>query len=87
MVRTFILAGLAGTFLLAGCSMAPRYDRDFGNSVHQALNQQTMNPQAANNRAPVTGMDGKAAESVYENYQKSFRAPEAQSSSLGTSTR
>jgi type IV pilus biogenesis protein CpaD/CtpE len=84
MARSFILAALAATLVLSGCALAPHYDRQFGASVQQALAQQTLNPQAVNNRAPVTGMDGKAAESVYENYQKSFRAPEAQTSSLGT---
>ena len=84
MVRNLFLAGLAATLTLTGCSLSPRYDQQFGASVHQALAQQTLNPQAASNRAPVTGMDGKAAESVYENYQKSFRTPEAHSSALGT---
>ena len=84
MARSFILAGLAGTLVLSGCALTPRLDRQFGSSVQQALVQQTLDPQAGNNRSPVNGMDGKAAESVYENYQKSFRAPEAQGSSLTT---
>lgn len=84
MVRITFLAGLTAMLALAGCSLSPRYDRQFGSSVQQALVQQTLNPEAGNNRSPVTGMDGKAAESVYENYQKSFRAPEAQTSSLGS---
>jgi outer membrane murein-binding lipoprotein Lpp len=84
MARLLILASLAATLVLTGCSLSPRYDRQFGSSVQQVLAQQTLNPQAGANRSPVNGMDGKAAESVYENYQKSFRAPEAQTSSLGS---
>jgi type IV pilus biogenesis protein CpaD/CtpE len=89
MARILFLVGLAGTLVLSGCSLSPQFDRQFGSSVQQALAQQTLDPQAVNNRAPVTGMDGKTAESVYENYQKSFRTPEAQGSSLttGSSTR
>lgn len=84
MVRITFLAGLVAMLALAGCSLSPHYDRQFGSSVQQALAQQTLNPQAGSNRSPVSGMDGKAAESVYENYQKSFRTPEAHTSSLGS---
>jgi hypothetical protein len=84
MARSLFLVALAGTLLLSGCALSPRFDRQFGASVQQALAQQTLDPQAVYNRSPVNGMDGKAAESVYENYQKSFRAPEAQGSSLTT---
>jgi len=84
MARIFLSAALVSTLVLSGCSLSPRLDRQFGASVQQALAQQTLNPQAGANRSPVNGMDGKAAESVYENYQKSFRAPEAQGSSLTT---
>ncbi|KQQ33649.1 hypothetical protein ASF61_11350 [Duganella sp. Leaf126] len=78
------LTMLAAALALAGCAQTPRLDRQFGTSVQQALAQQTLQPEAGNNRSPVNGIDGKAAESVYENYQKSFRAPEAQGSSLTT---
>ncbi|MPQ57245.1 pilus assembly protein [Duganella sp. FT27W] len=83
MARLFFSATLGAMLVLGGCSMSPQVDRQFGDSVRQAQAQQTLNLHAGDNRSPVNGMDGKAAESVYENYQKSFRAPEAQSSSLG----
>lgn len=84
MARIFLLAGLTGMLVLNGCALSPRVDRQFGSSVHQALVQQTVNPQAGANRSPVNGLDGQAAAAVYENYQKSFRAPEAQTGSLTT---
>ncbi|MDR7052189.1 type IV pilus biogenesis protein CpaD/CtpE [Duganella sp. 3397] len=86
MARILFYATLCATLLLGGCAQSPRLDRQFGASVQQALAQQTLNPQAGANRSPVNGMDGKAAESVYENYQKSYRTPEAQGSSLTTGT-
>jgi len=83
------IAALAATAIaaasLGGCAMSPRLDRQFGSSVRFAQSQQTLNPQAKNNRDPVGGMDAAAARSAYDNYQRSFAAPEAQSTgfSLG----
>ena len=59
----------------SGCAGTPRLDRDFGRSVTALRTQQVFNPQAALNRDPVAGMDGKAANAAYESYQKSFTAP------------
>ncbi|WP_312439537.1 pilus assembly protein [Janthinobacterium sp.] len=60
---------------IGGCGTTPRLDRDFGRSVAALRTQQVFNPQAALNRDPVVGMDGKAANAAYESYQKSFTAP------------
>ena len=40
--------------------------------------QQTLNPGAALNADPVKGIDGQAAKSAYDEYQKSFKEPVAQ---------
>jgi type IV pilus biogenesis protein CpaD/CtpE len=63
---------------LGGCAQTPRVDQQFGSSVRLALAQQTLNPQARNNRSPVNGLDAQAAKSVYDNYQRSYASPEQQ---------
>ncbi len=64
-------------FLGAGCTgLSSQLDRDHGNSVHLAIANQTLHPEAAKNLEPVTGMDGEAAEAVTERYRKDFEKPE-----------
>ncbi len=64
---------------VAGCkATTPRYDSQFGNSVSLLNAQQAINPAAALNPNPVLGMDGRAARSAYERYQKSYAVPEPQ---------
>lgn len=75
---TVILMGAS----LGACSLAPRLDHSFGSSVRLALAQQTLNPQARDNRAPVNGLDAQAAKSVYDNYQRSYASPEQQQNSF-----
>lgn len=64
---------------LAGCvSTTPELDRQFGHSVATLNALQTVNPEAGRNNAPVSGIDGKAAASAYDAYQKSYKTPEPQ---------
>jgi hypothetical protein len=73
----------AALFMATGCvSRTPYLDSHFGESVNLLKAQQTLNPQAALNTNPVTGMDGRAASSAYDQYQKSYKAPEPLSNSL-----
>lgn len=60
---------------LAGCaaSPTPNYDLRFGDAVRQARQAQLVNP--AGSRAPVTGMDGRAATEAAGRYHESFKAP------------
>lgn len=70
----------ATAFLAAGCvQRAPYLESQMGNSLNLIKAQQTINPEASRNTDPVAGMDGKAAKSGYDHYQKSFRSPEPQS--------
>jgi hypothetical protein len=63
--------------LASGCvQRAPVLDNQFGQSLTLIKAQQTLNPEASRNTDPVAGMDGKAAKSGYDNYQKSFRTQE-----------
>lgn len=77
-----LLAVIAMAASLGACSLTPRADRDFGNSVRLALAQQTLNPQARDNRSPVNGLDAQAAKSAYDNYQRSYASPEQQQNSF-----
>lgn len=64
---------------LTGCaSTTPSLDRQFGQAVNLMKAQQTLNPHAALNPDPVNGVDGKAAKSAYDEYQKSFKVKEPQ---------
>ena len=69
--------GLFGILLaVTGCvSPTPRLDHDFGKSVSLLKAQQILNPEASRNTDPVQGMNGKAAKSGYDEYQKSYQAP------------
>jgi hypothetical protein len=69
---------LSAALLLAntGCiSTTPNLDQHFGEGMGLIKAQQILNPQAARNTDPVSGIDGKAAKSAYDEYQKSYRAP------------
>jgi hypothetical protein len=83
--RTALCLRLPLCFLLGlslgGCaslSRTPEWDRHFGDTVRVALAQQIIDPSAAANTAPVNGLDGRAARSAMDQYQKSFSAPEPQ---------
>jgi hypothetical protein len=77
-----LLAVMAMAASLGACSLTPRVDRNFGSSVRLALAQQTLNPQARDNRSPVNGLDAQAAKSAYDNYQRSYASPEQQQNSF-----
>ena len=62
--------------LLAACTpLTPNLDSHFGDAVNIAKAQQIINPDAANNRDPVSGVDGQAAKETLDNYNKSFKTP------------
>ena len=63
---------------VAGCASGTAVERHFGEAVRLATARQTLNPRAALNPDPVRGIDGQAAKSAYDQYQKSFKAPEPQ---------
>lgn len=76
------LAVLACASILAGCAApAAHGDQQFGDAARQAMLRQILNP-AAPAHLSVAGMDGQAAKSAHEAYQKSFREPQPQSGAL-----
>ena len=84
MYRTHCHAACAALlFAIAGCApTTPNLDRHFGEGLNLAKAQQTLNPQAGRNLDPVSGIDGKAAKSAYDEYQKSYRTPVPPSNSF-----
>ena len=79
----FRSASVVGLLILAGCtSTTPNLDQNFGSGLNLIKGQQILNPQAMQNANPVNGIDGIAAKSAYDAYQKSYKSPEPQTGSL-----
>jgi len=69
---------------LGGCvSTTPGWDARFGDTARIVLSQQVLHPDAARIAGPLNGMDGRAAASAYEQYQKSFQNREPEAPTLG----
>ena len=74
MKPVFIVVLLA--CLNAGCvSRTPRWDARFGDATRAAFAQQILHPEAARDGRPVSGIDGQAAVTAQQRYQKSFSEP------------
>jgi len=62
--------------LLTACStVTPNYDKKFGLAVTDALEKQTINPDAGKKIDQVSGMDGKSARESMLLYQGTFKEP------------
>lgn len=72
-----VSAAMCGMLVaMSGCtSLTPNLDAQFGQSVSLIKAQQTLNPAASRNTNPVNGLDGVAAKSGYDAYQKSYASP------------
>lgn len=71
------IAGIVALLLLQGCSTAPRFEKNFGAAVRANLAAQTVDPGAGANTNPASGIDGAAARSAHERYQRSFVQPDS----------
>jgi type IV pilus biogenesis protein CpaD/CtpE len=69
--NALVLVSLLGA-LLQGCSSTPRFEDHFGTSVRANLAAQVIDPAAAANTNPASGVDGAAARAAQERYQRSF---------------
>lgn len=60
--------------VLTACVTSPpkRMDARFGNAFGMAKAQQTVNPDASLNTAPVRGVDGQAGDAIFDNYRESY---------------
>lgn len=77
----------AGTALLpltlAACmAPSPYVDQHLGQAATDIRNAQIMNPSADRNMAPPLGLDGPASKAAYDQYVKSFKAPEKSANSF-----
>ncbi len=82
--RNFLASAMvAGALTLAGCSSTPYFDRHFGESVRATMASQVINPNAAGNPDPVSGIDGRAAKGAQDRYERSMEPPQAPRGILG----
>lgn len=65
--------------LFAGCSTPTLLDQHWGRSAQTARFNQTLNPDAEQDKTPVTGMDGQSAVNTFNGYRDSFKRQEASS--------
>jgi hypothetical protein len=74
MRKVMFLIGIIAAFTLAiGCAwQESRVAMDYGTSHQLQKYNQTLNPEAEKNQAPVTGMSGQAAQNTADKYQKGF---------------
>lgn len=75
---------------LTACVTSPpkRLDARFGNALGMAKAQQTANPDASLDTAPVRGVDGQAGDAMIDNYRESYinrPAPARGALDVGTS--
>ena len=71
-----LASGAAG---MLGCAPAtPRWDREFGSAVRTNLAVQVIDPAASANTNPATGIDGRAARSAHDQYQRAYSRPESE---------
>ena len=74
-----LAALLVTTTLMAGCvAQTPHLDETFGEALNTAKAQQIINPDASQNKDPVAGIDGQAANASIDRYHKSYERPPAQ---------
>ncbi|AXL53208.1 hypothetical protein DSC91_006520 [Paraburkholderia caffeinilytica] len=68
---------------LGGCmSSTPIWDAHFGQAVKTVTQAQIIDPHAAEHAQSAPGVDGKAAASAMDTYDKSFQQPVPQSNAF-----
>ena len=72
MRKCMLLIGIIAVFLFVFGCVESRVAMDYGTSHQLQKYNQTLNPEAAKNQTPVTGMSGQAAQSASDKYQKGF---------------
>lgn len=76
-IRNLMVLTTLPVCLLAACMpLTPHLDSHFGDAVNIVKAQQIIHPDAAQNRDPVSGMDGTSAASTMKNYNKNVEKQE-----------
>ena len=76
MIRVSCLLTILFAFcLISACTGPNRVEENYGTSVKVTKFHQMLDPDAEKNLEPVTGMDGKAAQTSIETYRKGFETP------------
>ncbi len=71
-------AAMALAAALAGCApTSPQWESSFGNSVRASVAAQVIDPAAARNPDPVSGIDNKAAAGIVQQYTQGYAKPAA----------
>ena len=75
-IRNLMVLAALSVCLLAACTpLTPHLDSHFGDAVNIAKAQQIINPDAAKNTDPVSGVDGQAGQAAMDSYNRTFKAP------------
>jgi hypothetical protein len=83
--RHFLIIGIfSGMLFISSCAGTTPYsedsltNRNWGKSKETTIYNQMLNPDAAENLDPVSGLDGSAAGANVEKYKESFKETEPQ---------
>src|SRR5437899_12128733 len=74
-ILTIVAACVASGLLTACVQPTPYLDEHYGEAYRMAVAHQTINPDAAQNRNPVNGVDGVTARNVMQTYQNTSKEP------------
>jgi hypothetical protein len=85
-----LLLCLVGILWLSGCSNWELFhpdalEQDFGNSYHNNLAQQVVNPQAGQNNIPTAGLNPVAGVNEKTKYDNTFKAEEKKTTQMQVS--
>ena len=83
MRKIMLLIGFIAAFSLTfGCAwQESRVAMDYGTSYQLQIYNQTLNPEAEKNKAPVTGLSGQAAQAAVDKHNKGFEKETSTSTS------
>ncbi len=70
--RSWLFVGIIGLLLVSAACAPSRVAMDYGTSYNLNKFNQTLNPEAAKNLEPVTGLDGVAGQFIMDRYFKDF---------------
>jgi hypothetical protein len=88
-VALVCVIGLGGCYkgnIVSPSQPETQLDKNWGKSFEAAKYNQTLNPEADKNLAPVEGIEGSVAERIMEDYKKGEQKKESRPSAFGIMT-